>query len=177
MSIPKHAFLLWMVLKNKLKTHDGLKPWDVGGATNLNLVCCSLCKTGQDSHAHIFFRCTYSATVWSLVKDMAGLGHVLNIEDTTDYLIPISKGKSTKSVIGRLVLATTVYFLWQERNNRMFTNNMRPPKRLKEHIVNTVRMRLASIKFKASSKVLQLLENWKLPKSLLMDGDDPSFVR
>nr|XP_043615902.1 uncharacterized protein LOC122587801 [Erigeron canadensis] len=170
--------LIWSNSDGKELDFSASNVWDMIRVRKEQVVWVNVVwfSMSPDSHAHFFFRCIYSTTVWTLFKDMAGLGHVLNTEDTTDYLIPISKGKSAKSVIGRLVHAAAVYFIWQERNNRMFTNNMRPPERLKELIVNTVRMRLASVRFKANRNVLQLLEIWKLPKSLLMDGDDPSCV-
>ncbi|GJY92691.1 putative RNA-directed DNA polymerase, eukaryota, reverse transcriptase zinc-binding domain protein, partial [Tanacetum coccineum] len=37
-NIPRHAFHLWLVMRNGLKTHDKMRQWDVGGDTNLNLL-------------------------------------------------------------------------------------------------------------------------------------------
>nr|XP_043613082.1 uncharacterized protein LOC122585046 [Erigeron canadensis] len=167
--IPRYSFLLWLVMKKKLKTHDRLKPWDVGSATNLNLVCCSLCKTGLDSHSHLFFECSYSAQVWIGIKHLASLANSSQRwEDILAILLPLSKSNSATSVIARLALAATVYFVWQETNNRMFTNNQRPPEQLIKAIIDTVRLRLVTIKFKAGEKLKKLLEDWKVPRSLLL---------
>nr|XP_043615900.1 uncharacterized protein LOC122587799 [Erigeron canadensis] len=171
--IPRHSFLLWLVMKRKLKTHDRIKPWDVDGAYNLNLVCCSLCKTGPDSHIHLFFECPYSAQVWDKLKHMAGMSHLSNkLDDIVSFLIPKANGASTTSIIGRLVLAAAVYYIWQERNKRMFGNHTRPPDTLKDIIVENVRLRLASVKFKESSKTKRMLEVWRLPRSLLVEPDE-----
>ena len=175
--IPRHSFLLWLVMLRKLKTHDMMRPWDVGGAVNLNLVCCSLCHTGPDSHEHLFFQCGYSHRVWLLIREGAGMSNIPGyVNDIVEHLIPISKGNAVLGVIGRLVLASSVYFVWQERNQRMFSNKARTPEQLVEVILNTVRMRLATIKFRNSPKIARLLEQWRLPKCLLMDGDDPAYV-
>jgi len=164
-------------MHRRLKTHDRLRPWDVGGAVNLNLLCCSLCHTGPDSHEHLFFECKYSNHVWSLLKSKAGMPNVSNhLDDVVTHLVPCSKGNSAKGVIGRLVLAATIYFIWQERNNRMFSNNTRTPEKLRDTIIHNVRMRLATITFKSNARVVRLLEEWRLPTCLLLDGDDPAYV-
>nr|GFB33764.1 hypothetical protein [Tanacetum cinerariifolium]GFB33816.1 hypothetical protein [Tanacetum cinerariifolium] len=37
-NIPRHAFHLWLVMRNSLKTHDKLKQWDVGSGIDLSLL-------------------------------------------------------------------------------------------------------------------------------------------
>ncbi|GKD84984.1 reverse transcriptase domain, reverse transcriptase zinc-binding domain protein [Tanacetum coccineum] len=71
--IHRHAFFLWLVIKQKLKTQDVLRQWDVSATSNLNM-----------------FRCLSS------------------------------KSRSVKGVLPKLVLAALVYFIWQERNFRLF---------------------------------------------------------
>ncbi|GKC06655.1 reverse transcriptase domain, reverse transcriptase zinc-binding domain protein [Tanacetum coccineum] len=40
--IPRHAFYIWLVTKQKLKTQDTLRQWDVSPSTDLNLLRCPL---------------------------------------------------------------------------------------------------------------------------------------
>nr|XP_043611868.1 uncharacterized protein LOC122583539 [Erigeron canadensis] len=170
-AIPRHAFHIWLIFKRKLKTHDKMKVWDAGSATNLNLLCCSLCKKGPDSHDHLFFECSYSLQVWYSIRHLANMQHISERwDDITAWLIPISTSKSGYSVTGRLLVAALAYYIWQERNNRMFTNLERTPGQLKEAVESTVRLKLASMKFKQSQKTLRLLELWKLPKEQDMGG-------
>nr|GEX06939.1 hypothetical protein [Tanacetum cinerariifolium] len=63
--IPCHAFHMWLVMLNKLKTQDVLRQWDVSCDSNLNVLRCPLCKTQPDSHSHLFFECQFSSHVWS----------------------------------------------------------------------------------------------------------------
>nr|GEW41416.1 hypothetical protein [Tanacetum cinerariifolium] len=74
--IPRHAFHLWLVMRNSLKTQAKLRQWDVGVGTDLNLLQCAFCSCQLDSHAHLFFECLYSLKVWQLVRPLAGMKNV-----------------------------------------------------------------------------------------------------
>ncbi|GJX73150.1 reverse transcriptase domain, reverse transcriptase zinc-binding domain protein [Tanacetum coccineum] len=74
--IPRHAFHLWLVMRNSLKTQDKLRQWDVGVGTDLNLLQCAFCSRQLDSHAHLFFECPYSSKVWQLVRPLACMENV-----------------------------------------------------------------------------------------------------
>ncbi|XP_035835763.1 uncharacterized protein LOC118484007 [Helianthus annuus] len=162
--IPKHAFLLWLVCKRKLKTQDKLRQWDVRGATNLNLLCCSLCQSGPDSHDHLFFECSYAMQVWSIIRPLADI-HTssFKIGDIMEGLLSIPNKNSVRSIIGRLLLAASSYFIWQERNARLFNSTRRLADKLGEIIVSTVRLKLASLKIKRPMTGVSLLDKWRLP--------------
>ncbi|GJX60854.1 reverse transcriptase domain-containing protein [Tanacetum coccineum] len=56
--IPMHAFHMWLVTKQKLKTQDRPRQWDVGPSTDLNLLRCPLCDMippGLMIYPHILF--------------------------------------------------------------------------------------------------------------------------
>ncbi|GJU44801.1 RNA-directed DNA polymerase, eukaryota, reverse transcriptase zinc-binding domain protein [Tanacetum coccineum] len=72
--IPRHAFHLWLAMRNSLKTQDKLWQWDVGVGTDLNLLQCAFYSSQLDSHAHLFFECPYSSKVWKLVRPLAVVG-------------------------------------------------------------------------------------------------------
>ncbi|GJX79200.1 putative reverse transcriptase domain, reverse transcriptase zinc-binding domain protein [Tanacetum coccineum] len=63
--IPRHAFHLWLVVKEKLKTQDRVGSWEV---SNSLARLCPLCDLQPDSHQHLFFDCHFSQQVWSHVK-------------------------------------------------------------------------------------------------------------
>ncbi|XP_021987932.1 uncharacterized protein LOC110884499 [Helianthus annuus] len=129
--VPRHAFLLWLVIGNKLKMQDKLKHWEVGGLINLRLMCYSLCQNGNDSHAHLFFECVFAAQIWSKVKAIGDMQHLTdNWENVLDHLVSKAKSKSAKTVIGRLLVAAIVYHIWQERNCRLFSDRKMARKKL-----------------------------------------------
>ncbi|XP_071739508.1 uncharacterized protein [Rutidosis leptorrhynchoides] len=119
--VPRHSFILWLLVLEKLKTQDKLKPWEVNASTASNV--CVLCKAHQESHDHLFFECPYSKHVWSLVA---------------------------RVVVSKILFSASVYFIWQERKSRLFNNVGRNPDQLVKAIVSTVRLKMLSLKFKDS---------------------------
>ncbi|GJY49962.1 hypothetical protein Tco_0439918 [Tanacetum coccineum] len=69
-----------------------------------------------------------------------------------DILKPISQKRSARNVIVKLVFAASCYFIWQERNNRLFKNQKRSEDQVIEVIKSTVRLKLLSCKFKKTKK-------------------------
>ncbi|GJY48983.1 elongation factor 2-like protein [Tanacetum coccineum] len=119
--IPRHAIHLWLVMRRKLKTQDTLKQWDVSSNTNLNLRQCPLYGTQPDSHDHLFFECVFSLQVWNYMKSFIGIPNIpSDLSSIVDFLIPLAKMRSARSVVAKLVFAASSYFIWQERNNRLF---------------------------------------------------------
>ncbi|GKE03671.1 hypothetical protein Tco_1395689 [Tanacetum coccineum] len=84
-------------------------------------------------------------------------------------LEPMAHRRTAKSVIGRLIFAATSYFIWLERNNRMFKNKRRSSEELRDIIMVTVRLNLLTLRFKNTAMVT-LLSRWKMPKTFRLYG-------
>ncbi|GKB94363.1 RNA-directed DNA polymerase, eukaryota, reverse transcriptase zinc-binding domain protein, partial [Tanacetum coccineum] len=63
----------------------------------------------------------------------------------------------------RLVWGATVYFIWQERNIRLFRNGGRSGEELFKVIFESVRSRLMGLKLKVTPDVINAAEVWKFP--------------
>ncbi|GJY66563.1 reverse transcriptase domain-containing protein [Tanacetum coccineum] len=70
---------------------------------------------------------------------------------------------SSKSVIAKLVVAASAYFVWQERNNQLFKNNKRMVTQLIGCIMSSIRLKLLSCCFKKSREGVRLAHEWSLP--------------
>ena len=91
------------------------------------------------------------------------------LDDVVATLIPISKGRSVPSIISRLLLAASTYFIWMERNSRLFKRKKSTVDEVVQVIVNTVRLKLVTFKFKKlTTRSRLLLDKWKIPSSCLM---------
>ncbi|GJS56479.1 hypothetical protein Tco_0629841 [Tanacetum coccineum] len=107
--------------------------------------------------------------VWCHMRDVAGMSHVPpSLELILDYIIPIAKRRTSRSVISKLVLASSTYFIWQERNEHLFKSHKRTAAQVIECIMSAVRLKLVSCRFKKSKAGLDLMKRWKIPEVLLI---------
>ncbi|XP_021991402.1 uncharacterized protein LOC110888172 [Helianthus annuus] len=159
--IPRHSFHLWLVLKNKLKTQDRLAVWEAGSETNLRLMCCPLCNYGRDSRDHLFFQCSYAAKIWSIVKEKVDM---VNVNDSWSSIMAWielnASSKTLEHIVCKLVVAASTYFIWQERNNRLFSNIHRKEEMVAQIILDMVRLRIMSFKIGRHGNYRKLLETW-----------------
>nr|GEU78493.1 hypothetical protein [Tanacetum cinerariifolium] len=163
--IPIHAFHLWLIAKRGLKTQDRLRPWDINGV--VVSMHCPLCDGQPDSHEHLFFDCGFSKQVWDSVKYLASLHNVNgSILSIIDVLIPIAKQISIRSVVAKLVVAACSYYIWQERNLRLFMNQKRSHSQVTDCIKSSIRLKLLSYIFKNSKDALLFNRLWNLPDSI-----------
>ncbi|GKF65415.1 hypothetical protein Tco_0191932 [Tanacetum coccineum] len=99
---------------------------------------------------------------------MTGLSNVMgSIDIIIDTLIPMSKRRSAQSVVAKIVVATCCYYIWQERNFRLFKNLKRSPQQVIDCIKVTVRLKLLSCYFKKSKDAMEVIHLWELPNSIL----------
>nr|GEW06454.1 hypothetical protein [Tanacetum cinerariifolium] len=65
-----------------------------------------------------------------------------------NWLIPIASKNNVDCIVGRLIVAASSYFVWKERNNRIHRKRDRRPEHMSKIVVDIVRLKLASIRFK-----------------------------
>ncbi|GKE51820.1 reverse transcriptase domain, reverse transcriptase zinc-binding domain protein [Tanacetum coccineum] len=174
--IPRHAAHMWLVMKRRLKTQDRLRPWDVGEDVDLPSLRCPLCKVEQDSHDHLFFACNFSSQVWNVVVNKADLpigSHIWS--DIWGWILSIARKNNAICIVGRLILAASSYYIWQERNNRIHVNGASSARSVEQvasvilvgiynpTILDIVRLKLEIIKFKRNARVAKLKTTWNLP--------------
>ncbi|GKB88673.1 homeodomain-like protein [Tanacetum coccineum] len=169
--IPRRAFHLCLVLRGSLRTQDKLRQWDVGESTDLSLLRCPLCNLIPDSHEHLFFACSFSSQVWRYVRSMADMDLLPpTLHQIVTHLAPMAKHRTARNVIGRLLLAASAYFIWIERNNRLFKNSRKTPEEIRDCIMVTVRLKLLTFRFKNKAMVSSLLAKWNMPSNFRIYG-------
>ncbi|GJR45040.1 sodium/hydrogen exchanger 6 [Tanacetum coccineum] len=117
--------------------------------------------------------CAFSSHVWSNVRVLCGMDSIPpQIIDVTTFINPIFKGKTTVSILSRLVLADTSYYIWLERNERLFKKKTLSSDQIVDVIISMVRLKLVTFKFKKmSSRSCLLLDQWKIPSYCIVhDG-------
>nr|TKS12186.1 hypothetical protein D5086_0000065860 [Populus alba] len=148
--IPRHAFILWIASMGRLHTKDRLLSFHV-----ISSATCSLCGLQDETHEHLFFKCSYSNTVWSSLCRKSLLNWP-NISWQGLLLWAATRLKNNKSfshLLARQILSSTVYFVWYERNNRIFNQAFKSPQELIGEI------------FEAIRSVLLAKDQWKIPNN------------
>ena len=79
-----------------------------------------------------------------------------------EWIRPIASKNNTISIVGRLIVAASSYYIWQERNNRLHSSGARNMEQLANVILDTVRLKLASIKFKRNARAAKLKTIWNI---------------
>ncbi|PWA88131.1 reverse transcriptase zinc-binding domain-containing protein [Artemisia annua] len=121
----------------------------------------------MDSHSHLFFKCSYANSIW---KEFQSRIQVECDDKDWNAIMELFAGmhnsKNIDSIISRLSLAACVYFIWQERNNRLFKNESRKWEELLNAITDIIRLRLVSLKVKNSKAVRKAQEKWEMASNL-----------
>nr|GEY92165.1 reverse transcriptase domain, reverse transcriptase zinc-binding domain protein [Tanacetum cinerariifolium] len=103
--------------------------------------------------------------VWSKVRVLCGMNSIPpRFIDVTTFITPISKGKTAVSILSKLVLAATSYYIWLERNGRLFKKKTSSPDQIVDVITSLVWLKLVTFRFKKMSTWSRLLlDQWKIP--------------
>ncbi|GJY43992.1 hypothetical protein Tco_0432205 [Tanacetum coccineum] len=110
--------------------------------------------------------------VWDVVclpKKEGGLPTFLSsFNSIVDVIIARPKRRSVRGIVARLVFAASTYFIWKERNYRLFKNQRRIHNQLIECIKSMVRLKLLTYSLKKTRNVMAFVRLWKLPNSLII---------
>lgn len=163
---PKHSFIMWIAMHGRLTTQDRLLKWYPD-----RQMACSLCEVCLDSINHLFFECPYSKRIWSEFKKKIEQTTLPDIwDDIVSHMISQKFNKSIRSILRRVGLAACVYFIWNERNKRMFTNEKNDVD-VFTTIVNYLRLKLSSLHVKDSIQVAEICKKWKVVMNI-KKGDE-----
>ncbi|KAL2235465.1 UNVERIFIED_CONTAM: hypothetical protein Sindi_1278700 [Sesamum indicum] len=155
--IPRHNFILWLAIQEKLPTTD--KPWmtHLGG--------CILCDKGTvETHTHMFFRCRFGRGCLAAIRQHIRFAWP-NREWTRDVEWTSRKwrGKHIVNVAYRALLGACIYHLWRERNLRRFEQTRRSESVLATCIIEDVKQRIISINLSSSICTCALYRFWRIP--------------
>ncbi|XP_020254183.1 uncharacterized protein LOC109831261 [Asparagus officinalis] len=117
LNYPKHSFILWLAVQDKLQTQDRLMKHGI-----IQSSICKLCDgSNAENRSHLFFECSMSTYVWNSIMEW------LNFKWRCCVWSPLMnwysfrlRGRGLKQRIKRMALAATVYNIWRERNCRIF---------------------------------------------------------
>lgn len=97
---------------------------------------------------------------------MARLSHAPHeLSSIVSYLIRRPISKNAWSIVQRIVVGAAIYFVWQERNLRLFQGKRRTADVLFKIIIiiiiHNVRLKLIGLKFKNTRQVKEMCDLWE----------------
>ncbi|XP_074270917.1 uncharacterized protein LOC141594826 [Silene latifolia] len=105
---PKHTFIKLPTVENLCKR----------GMLLVNR--CVLCESQAETTAYLFFKCTFSASVWTAVATWIGASSLTSLSRVLAWFKCHKRGKSWAKRQRRCALLTVIYLLWKERNAGIF---------------------------------------------------------
>lgn len=102
-----------------------------------------LCDLHNENSRHLYFNCQYSKAVWGKIKHEIGLSpQVETSEREWNFILRLCKGGIASKEIYKVILCSTLYNIWHERNNRVFNKKSCPATKLAMEIIRKVRKHL-----------------------------------
>lgn len=136
-SFPRHSFLMWLVVRGRIKTKMLLRRRGV----ILETGCC-LCMVEEENYKHLFFECYFTKAVWERVLNSLQVSRQARIWPAEwRWIQRKGRGRSMKAKKLVAAAAATIYNVWEERNRRTFTNTVRTCDNICNQIVNFMKLK------------------------------------
>ncbi|XP_062089470.1 uncharacterized protein LOC133796004 [Humulus lupulus] len=143
-SIPKHRYILWLTLHQKLRTREYLSKH----CQAMDIVCL-LCGDHNGEISHLFFQCTYNKIY--LVKMKEWIGCRAQTENYHTLLQWISKAKHLSKLRRDFYIAAVsalVYHIWRVRNDVLWSSKIWHVNHIIEVIKRELKLRLTVSMYK-----------------------------
>ncbi|MFS7956955.1 hypothetical protein Hanom_Chr07g00660741 [Helianthus anomalus] len=116
-----------------------------------------------DSISHLFFNCSFSQLVWNSLKPINKWGCITDEwQHIVSHLCACTHNNAIWSVVHRLVLGASVYYVWQERNRRIHENKTRSHEEISKLIQDAVKLRIMGLPLAKSAHTVQMANIWNL---------------
>ncbi|GJY36083.1 NIN-like protein [Tanacetum coccineum] len=156
-NIPRHALVLWMALQNRLNTQDRIAVWKPN-----DVMHCVFCNQCLDSIEHLFFKCKYSKNVWKELQRLLNVNISFSWRNSVEELQRLPNNNNIWSIVRRLMFGVVVYYIWQERNNRIFREGKRDEKILVQTIKEIIQLKIVGFEVKDSKAVREVEARWNV---------------
>ncbi|KAL0651628.1 hypothetical protein Bca4012_094319 [Brassica carinata] len=152
--IPRHSFLSWLFVLNRCPTRDRIISW--GLATS---PLCLLCNLEPESRNHLFFYCSYTWGIWSLLIRRCGL----QPERIWSRVLEQLHGLNPRLPIGKLSLIcwqACLYWSWTERNTRLHRQTFTSSQSLTRRIDRQIKDKILSLRSANPASSSIMMQQW-----------------
>jgi len=111
---------MFLTLHGRLLKKERLLNW-----SSVENTKCILCDDESENIEHLFFNCSYSRQVWQKVLRWQAIQRQASGNEEQRWAQEHYKGKLLEAKIFCISLAASVYYIWQEKNQRIFQKVIR----------------------------------------------------
>ncbi|XP_077242054.1 uncharacterized protein LOC143882449 [Tasmannia lanceolata] len=161
-NIPRHRFISWQAIQNKLSTKDRLH-----FLSSFVDSRCLLCKSDREKRDHLFFSCSFSALVWcSLLRGISNRKkQFTSLIAEEEWIRKKFKGNTQVATTAKIAFSATIYFIWLERNQRVFEGKASHKQDILSSILLSTRIKVLHLKLQDSSSdlAIKIASHFNLP--------------
>ncbi|XP_074267225.1 uncharacterized protein LOC141590543 [Silene latifolia] len=146
--LPKHRFIGWLMVQQRLLTQDRLIRMNI-----LQSNLCFLCGVAPEDHSHLFFLCKYSQICCGLVSTWCRFS--IPLKDSVEWWVNARfRSLCQKKILG-IILAALIYQLWMCRNRSRVELSLSRPEVVLHLVKKDVVMRIHSCNCKIKNVMVQ----------------------
>ena len=155
--IPRHNFLTWLFVLNRSPTRDRMQRWGYQTPTN-----CLLCNSSDESRNHLFMECSFSLDLWTQIARRCGLLALPDWNLTLYQMMALPRQKSLRHqrILTLWAWQSTIYWLWNERNQRLHANSFRSVDTLLPLIDRQLRNKIQTLRHSHPSLASSAMQFW-----------------
>lgn len=160
-AIKRHAFILWLIILNRINTKDKR-----GIISNSS---CVFCNAHIETCEHLFITCPIAVKVWKAILEKCCVFRRPRLwQNELIWATHNLKGNSFGNTIKRIAWAATFYYIWRQRNIRIHENVFRLANFVISYVVDDVRFCIASLKnFIDNARTRIFCTNWGINYDIL----------
>lgn len=155
--IPKHNFLTWLVVLNRCPTKDRILGW---GLTTSPL--CLLCNSANESRDHLYFTCSFSASIWGSLAMRARSTPITSWPQVINHMQQLTGPKHLR-ILALLAWQSAIYFIWMERNSRLHRQQFRSSDLIVSAATSLIKNRISSLRLSSPSLSSKMMQVWLSP--------------
>lgn len=139
--IPKHRFILWLAMLDRLQTTHRLNRMGISESDT-----CIICGARPETQEHLFTKCEFSKRCWDGVMCWLGFKYKqVHYQRMIQWARKGYKGSKWRKKIILTTMAATIYSIWQVRNRGWWEKSIPNVHKIVEEIKGLVKHRILHV--------------------------------
>ncbi|XP_074283036.1 uncharacterized protein LOC141607585 [Silene latifolia] len=134
LNVPKHSFIAWVYVEQRLLTKDRLCKFGMAVPTE-----CDMCMVHPETHAHLFFECSYSRACLDRVNEWLGVR--IPVCEPIQWCLQLRYKSLMKKQVVFAAVCGLVYLIWWARNKCRLEKVLTHPAILTQELQKHVQIR------------------------------------